>query len=122
MGVDIELITPKIERIRHKFLEENEYHLAKTNWPLSTNKTVDASASDQSLQTLLWSAKESIYKWFGEGLVDFRQHMQLNQPLFSDDQDWINAHFFFRKYDKVDLTVKSRFFDELVLAYVVSKE
>ena len=29
--------------------------------------------------TLLWSAKESIFKWYGDGGVDFRREIQLKK-------------------------------------------
>ncbi|MCH5717649.1 4'-phosphopantetheinyl transferase superfamily protein [Niabella hibiscisoli] len=50
-------------RVEHKFISPEE-QLWLT--PLTLEKA-----------TQVWSAKEAVYKWFGEGLVDFKQHIQL---------------------------------------------
>jgi len=66
VGVDIEMINEKIERIIHKFLSAQEQEMLKND---SVNRVA----------TLLWSVKESIFKWFGNGEVDFKKHMHIKR-------------------------------------------
>ena len=116
VGVDIELITPKIGRISHKFLSEAEFEIASRVQFFQGYNAVD----NRSLQTMLWSAKEAMYKWYGEGLVDFKNHMRLlSQPL-SIENEWIKMSFVFEKNLPVYLNVKGRLNDNMALAWVMS--
>lgn len=62
VGVDIELIKPKIQSIKQKFLSFTE--LAELN--LETNSLY-----------ICWCAKEAIYKWYGRKGLEFRKHIRL---------------------------------------------
>jgi 4'-phosphopantetheinyl transferase len=57
IGLDIQLITPQLGRIRNKYCHPDELKVA--------------SESNNVLEylTLLWSAKEAVFKMYGEGLV-----------------------------------------------------
>jgi 4'-phosphopantetheinyl transferase EntD len=111
VGVDIELITPKITRISHKFLSPGEHQLA--------NKY--SSPDDlMKLQTILWSSKESIFKWYSLGEVEFKEHIQLHYGIdLIKDTDLV-LPFVFRKSNPVDLSVHAKVFDDLVLAWVIT--
>jgi phosphopantetheinyl transferase (holo-ACP synthase) len=108
VGVDIESIKPRIRALSHKFMNESE---------------LGDSGNDEML-TLVWSAKESIFKWYGLGEMDFRKHMQLNGKIGGvvKEGDWLRLPFVFNKGEKIDLTVEARVFDEfaLTLAWVVT--
>lgn len=68
VGVDIEEINERIKKIARKFINEYEWqHLAGEN--------------DLHTMYLIWSAKEAIFKWFGDGQVDFRKNMQVFFPI-----------------------------------------
>jgi 4'-phosphopantetheinyl transferase EntD len=116
VGVDIELVTPKIGRISHKFLSPAEYGLAYRSANLGNGIQIDHS----SMQTLLWSAKEAMYKWYGAGLVDFKKHMRLLGTLSQDDSGWIQMPFGFNKNGTVNLNVKGRWDGDITLAWVMS--
>jgi len=58
-GIDIEKISSKITRIKHKFLNENDL-LQYT--------------SEKELTTL-WSAKEALYKYYGKKEILFIEHL-----------------------------------------------
>ena len=64
-GLDIQEYTPKIDRIHHKFMREDELLFP----PKESNR----------LDWLLihWGAKEAIYKWHGRRRLDFRKHMKI---------------------------------------------
>ena len=105
VGVDVEIPVDKILAIRDKFLSGSE----KETW------AKDPGDSYKNQTTLLWSSKEAVFKWFGEGKVDFRQHIQLsNQQQGNETIDC-----FFVKTN-ISLTIHYRQFNGLVLAWVVS--
>ena len=68
VGIDIELVDEKVRRIQHKFLTQVEQETLLTPF-----------RQDTELLTLLWSSKEAVFKWFGAGGVDFREHIGLEQ-------------------------------------------
>ena len=106
VGIDIEIPSAKIEKISHKFLNDPERNFL-------------ASLTDHSsaeVLTVMWSAKEAVYKWWGWGSVDFSNHILL-QP-FNDAED-INA-FFLRAEEKFSLNLKYKIFEQLCLVWVAS--
>lgn len=105
VGVDVEEPLAKILNIQNKFLsnKESEEFLGAQKSP------------DFRLPTLLWSAKESVFKWYGLGGVDFRQHIQ----LFNLQEEKRTMDCFFAK-NQSELVVHYRNFDGLVLAWVIS--
>jgi len=71
VGVDIEMVTPKIQKIKNKFLSEEEQKMIIGQWPV----TISAS----NPLTLLWSCKEAVFKWYGLGSVDFKEHIVVKE-------------------------------------------
>jgi phosphopantetheinyl transferase len=107
VGIDIEIPAGKVENIRHKFLNQEEQQLFYGHSPLIT--------PHPPLTTLLWSAKESVFKWYGNGGVDFRENILLKKQHGGNE----TIDCFFTK-NQQQLVVHYRFFDHLVLAWVVS--
>lgn len=109
VGIDIEQPTEKIFRIIHKFLNEDEKQLLH-----------ESMSSSQLLQsaTLLWSAKEAMFKWYGDGRVDFKQHLLIQELDGTNEEGKLNC--IFSKRESVPLSVRYRFFDELVLSWTTS--
>ena len=110
VGIDVELITPKIELVKNKFLTESELKLSATipNIPDPMNHKV---------LTLFWSSKEAIYKWYGKGALSFKRNMGMDELFFENEEGFINAHFI--KDERINLKIEFRFFDKLCLAWVV---
>lgn len=100
VGIDIEIPVEKIIRIKQKFLGEQETGYDETTAPALT---------------VLWSAKEAVYKWYGNGNVDFKQHIRLQRR--HADTETIDVHF---AKNNTDLQLHYRQFEPLVLAWVVS--
>jgi phosphopantetheinyl transferase len=119
VGVDVEVILPKIERIRHKFMSDEEYEMAQKGWGLDSSKTEDRDKIF-ALQTLIWSAKEAIFKWYGDGLVDFKEHMVLSYFISEPAENGQRMSFLIKKGRNKTLQIHSRLFGELVLAWVSS--
>lgn len=68
VGVDVEIPTEKIVRIQHKYLSDDEQKIFNIKFP----------NPDSRLLTLLWSAKEAVYKWYGDREVEFIEHIQFS--------------------------------------------
>ncbi len=68
-GVDIEGVTSKVEKVRHKFLSITEQEL------LSMTLSVNGGWNELELLTACWSIKEAMFKWKGTGGIDFRTHL-----------------------------------------------
>jgi phosphopantetheinyl transferase len=82
VGVDVEVITPRVEKIKHKFLHPDELRFVNSR---PTNQQIN-------LLTLLWSAKEAMFKWYGLGEVDFSEMMR-TFPFELNDEGKIDAAF-----------------------------
>jgi 4'-phosphopantetheinyl transferase EntD len=154
VGVDIELVTPMIEKIQHKFLSEDElmmmgkeqgetaqagaYDVETSNVKDETSNVkgelsniagealrikpqtsnLKPQTSNLPWLTMLWSAKEAIYKWYADGQVDFKKHIQYTGVYRELEDDWVELAFLFTKEKPVPLRIRSRFFGLLVVSYV----
>lgn len=114
VGVDIELITPRIEVVAQKFLTEEESHFFNEEYTLFLEQWGLEGRVHQEFLTLIWSAKEAIFKWYGRGELDFREHMQLSGNISMDGEE-VKLPFVFKKGKKIPLTIEARIFDELAL-------
>jgi len=106
VGIDIEIPTEKISKIMYKFLSAKEHELFHLIQP---------DKDRIPFATLLWSAKESVFKWYGNGGVDFRREIQLK--IQHEGNETFNC--FFSK-NSSELNIHYRQFEHLVLAWVVS--
>ena len=112
VGVDIELVSPRIAAISHKFLHPGE--------KLFLDGLAHLPKMHLELMTVLWSAKEAIYKWHGLGGLEFRSHMQLAGEVTFAADETIVLPFVFLKDEPVPLTVEARVFEQVALAWVLS--
>ena len=111
VGIDIEIPVEKIGRIMYKYLSAKEHEI----FNLVPGAENDSTVMNFDEPTLLWSAKEAVFKWYGNGGVDFRREIQLLKQQESDET--IDCLF---SKSKTELLVNYRHFDGLVLAWVVS--
>jgi phosphopantetheinyl transferase len=109
VGIDIEIPTEKIFRIIHKFLNEDEKRFLEEQ--MSTSQLLQ-------LATLLWSSKEAMFKWFGQGGVDFRKHMCINSIEGTEEEGKLQG--IFQKEKPELLNLKYRFLKNIVMSWVVS--
>ncbi|RYY12530.1 MAG: 4'-phosphopantetheinyl transferase superfamily protein [Chitinophagaceae bacterium] len=112
VGIDIEIISPRLYNIVHKFVNDKE-KIFLEEWEPLTQMHLE-------LTTILWSAKEALFKWYGLGQVDFKEHMQLSGPVIFLANEWIELPFTFSKHENVHLKIMARVFGEIVLAWVVT--
>jgi phosphopantetheinyl transferase len=119
VGLDIEILSRKAEKIKHKFLSEEEmktFYISK-NQSASQLSTLNSQlpTSNSQLLTLLWCAKESVFKWYGDGGVDFRKDIQLKKQHQSSE----TIDCFFVKNNQ-QITNHYKEFEHLVLVWVIT--
>lgn len=106
VGIDVELITPKILKISQKFLNEGELNLL----------TQTDNDKKPEIITLFWSAKEAIFKWYGKGALSFKRNMAILEIIRENEHSWLKAQFI--KDSTTDLRIHFRFFDSLCLVWL----
>lgn len=72
VGIDIEMQREKILRIAHKFTPVNEY------------RTLANTQAVVRKLTIVWGAKESLYKIYGQKGLSFLRHINVTDFLFDD--------------------------------------
>ncbi len=110
-GIDIELIKPAIEKIKHKFMSDDEL------------KSLQNDKSDEQL-TLFWCAKESLYKLFGKKQLTFKEHL-IVEPFEYLEKGKIRAdilhnssrHKFVLRYEKISVESK-----DYIMTYVIHED
>lgn len=108
VGIDVEVLNPKIISIKHKFLHPEELDFVNRY----------EQEDQKKLLGLAWSAKEAMFKWYGLGQVDFREMMRL-APFDLADNGIIQARFVKASLNQ-PLLLHYNFFKRLVLAWVVN--
>jgi phosphopantetheinyl transferase len=66
VGIDVEIISDKVLAIKEKFIGE-----AELTWMREEKNFLKP--------LLIWSAKESMFKWYGKGCVDFKENLLLEK-------------------------------------------
>ena len=79
VGIDIQKMVDKIERIAPKFMSEHEMN------------ELDSANKLEALH-IYWSAKESLYKAYGRKKVDFRNHIRINSFEFVKEGSTISGY------------------------------
>ena len=109
VGIDVELVCTKIDNIKHKFLSTAELALV-------TKAGSELNIPSYNLLTLCWSVKETIFKWYGKGGIDFKKNMIVQDISFKNEQGLVSARF--EKGQSVLLAVNCKFFENLCLTWV----
>lgn len=81
VGIDIEMQRPKILRIAHKFTPIQEY------------RTLANDDAVMRKLTMVWGAKESLYKSFAEKGVSFLQHIYVEDFRLEEDETEAEVSF-----------------------------
>lgn len=107
VGIDVEMITPRANKLRSRFMSPSEGFLE------------DGYADVEA--TLLWSAKESLFKILEEqDAVDFLQHLHTQAVPFSEE-GIIPAQEKRTPYQKM-YEVHYRIFPDFVLTWALIKQ
>ncbi|MCH8553517.1 MAG: 4'-phosphopantetheinyl transferase superfamily protein [Schleiferiaceae bacterium] len=100
IGIDLEASRPELlQKVKHKFLHPEEEKFAKTNRDLQ----------------IIWGAKEALYKFYGHGGIDFKNHLRIFEPDFSKNTGYftgaiaeiaaINVKLFYQEWQNQTLVV-----------------
>jgi len=103
VGIDIEKIKPRIEKVRDKFLSQEE------------SASVGKERELEQL-TIAWCAKEALYKLYGRRNLDFREEIRLGLPAEAGKKFTAEIRFG-GKQDKYQLF--SEKLDDFILVYLV---
>ena len=106
VGVDVELLNEKIEQIQHKFIYEEELKKLNAQCPMPAIQCL----------TLCWSVKESVFKWWSKGAVDFKDDIIIQSITGEAEQGTV--HCLFKKEFK--LAVHYLFFNNNFLTWVLT--
>ncbi|MEO6731543.1 MAG: 4'-phosphopantetheinyl transferase superfamily protein [Ferruginibacter sp.] len=112
-GVDVELISSKVEKVKHKFLTEEEQQIFQ-EIPL-----FPYSVFNEKLLTAAWSIKESLFKWQASNEVDFKKHLVITKVSINDNKGIAHCTIF--KDGGIDLLVHFLFFNKNCISWVLSK-
>lgn len=107
VGIDIEQPTERILSIMPKFLSELERNLVQ---PHATDQLIN-------MATLLWSAKEAMFKWYSMGEVDFKKHLQIDSLSFTK-KDEGTMHAQFAKFEHQPLALHFKCWNSLALSWL----
>ena len=99
-GIDLQEVTLKVMRIKNKFINENDLY----------------SASDKERDlTILWCAKEALYKINGDPNIFFKEHMIIEE---TSDQNIIIGKIIHPDY-RQDYKMKVHFIENYCLVYTL---
>ncbi|MEO8772153.1 MAG: 4'-phosphopantetheinyl transferase superfamily protein [Ferruginibacter sp.] len=118
VGTDIEIVSEKVGRIRDKFLTAGEQELVEEIFNIQRTMFNVQSISHVQLITLCWSIKEAMFKWYGLGKVDFKEHLRIDK-IDVDKNEFI-AHCIFKKDTSINIIVKALMFSNNVLTWTVT--
>ena len=99
LGIDIEQITARTTKVRHKFLTDNELGWCKTD----------------TEHTLVWTVKEAAYKLIGSGLEHTEVEIEEN-PNFMQVADY---NVVIRKNAPVRKNCHSQLVGDNILSYII---
>ena len=101
VGIDIEQTGDRINRVSHKFVNENE-----NAWLPENNRTLHLY--------VIWGAKECAFKIYGFGSVDFRDHLEvkpfeltpkgMTSVIFKKGDSPCEYHVFFQSLENMMIT------------------
>lgn len=104
-GIDLQHITPKIIRIKQKFLNENELSMLEEQ-------------NDPTILTVLWSMKEALFKSYGKKDIFLKENIDLSELII--DGDHFEAKGEINGIEKViSHQMKAMLVDDYILAYTL---
>jgi phosphopantetheinyl transferase len=108
VGVDVERENDKIGLIQNKFMSEGE---KKMFYEQSAMSNIQSA-------TLCWSVKESVFKWWGRGSVNFKRGMVI-QSIHADLSEG-KVYCLFKQ--QTELTVHYLSFNDNFLTWVLTDQ
>ncbi|MGN6615837.1 MAG: 4'-phosphopantetheinyl transferase family protein [Ilyomonas sp.] len=110
VGIDIEVPTERVLKITKRFLSEVE----RANFLTGSRDKI----TDYQLQTILWSAKEAIFKWWSYGSVDFSENIFIEN--FKPGKKGTITALFKHQLKNAELGLHYHCFDDIYLVWLYS--
>jgi phosphopantetheinyl transferase len=104
VGIDIEFPEKKLISLKNKFLSEKDREVLS-----------ELNHSEIIQLCFGWSVKETLFKWYGKGGVDFKKHLNILSASVLDND--FSFQCIFSKDQPISLKVYGFIFEEYVLAY-----
>tara|TARA_B100001109_G_C18864477_1_gene476179 strand:+ start:3797 stop:4435 length:639 start_codon:yes stop_codon:yes gene_type:complete len=104
-AVDIQKISPKILRIKDKFLNQHEYELIDQN--------------DITQLTIAWSIKEALFKMYGKDDIFLKPNIEVTSLDFNSMKGAASGRVVANNFDK-KFNLNIELIEDYVLAYVVN--
>lgn len=110
VGIDIQIYTQKLTRIAAKFI------------PLEQLMKIQKTVRPQQLYHVHWGIKEAMFKAYGDGKIDFRQHLLIDL-LDLPQERFFNLETSLEK-EEIQKTYQTqvKLEEEFVLAWVEEKQ
>ena len=105
-GIDIEQVSEKIVRIEDKFMNADEMKSAAAD-----------GSHKNSHKVLVWTIKEALFKFYGDGNVIFKENL-LVEPFKFDGKGVVNASIVIKDIDK-KFNVHYEKIEDYILTYVL---
>lgn len=105
VGIDIERVSERINNISLKFL--------------SVEELTKVDEDNHRLLTLLWSAKETLYKLFGKGDLVFDKNIIIDPPESLEDENGILKGRIIKDDFSKEYILKYFYIEDYVLVYCV---
>lgn len=105
VGVDIQYFVSKIGRIAHKFITPEEQKLIPSD-------------KESLFQHFIWGAKESLFKAYGKGNVDFKKHLQITY-MKEVDGNIIGSAKVIKQDFQEEFRLESIIFEDYILVYAI---
>ena len=121
VALDIEIPADKIARITHKFLNGDEiekFTVPGLQFTVGEPTDYRPQTANLELLTVLWCAKEAVFKWWGWGSVDFSEHILLKHFELGITGN-IDATFI-RPQQIFSLKLQYKLFGQLCLVWLVN--
>jgi 4'-phosphopantetheinyl transferase len=109
VALDLEKVDERVARVAHKFIRPDERFGALD---------LKAGRSDAATlyYTIIWSAKETLYKYYGKKELDFLANLRIQPFLFHPDGLMIEGCITKNNY-ALNLPIAVRVFETYVLTY-----
>jgi len=108
VGIDIEMITERVHKIKHKYLHAKEQAFVN-DYPIE---------KQTKLLTVLWSAKEAMFKWWGRGDINFSEAMQIQS--FELNESGVIYTSFKKDNFETALELNYKIMDQMCLVWVIT--
>ncbi len=124
VGIDIEHKRSTVAKVAHRFLHQEEINqLMNLNQPNLKSNALESTEALNALflsniqtLTLIWSAKEAIYKWWGQGNLEFNDMIKIEQWHQNINGNMVAKILL--EESIIDLVPNFLFFDDLCLVWL----